>query len=88
MIASIVAACSAAMLSSAGGPEHVGVACRGVIAPAAFAAELSGFLIAKQAAMPAELVSLESALATGTGPDDPARLKRYLYERWRAGGVG
>lgn len=88
MIASVVAACSAAVLASGGGPEHRGGAGLLVIAPAAFAADLNGFLIAKQAAMPAELVSLESALAKGTGPDDPARLKRYLYERWRAGGVG
>ena len=56
-----------------------------IIAPHALAPALADFLAFKQARLPAELVELESALAAGKGPDDPERLKAFLYERWKGG---
>ncbi|MFN0060046.1 MAG: C25 family cysteine peptidase [Planctomycetota bacterium] len=57
-----------------------------IIAPHEFVASLRAFQQYKNAQMPTELVALESALKT-EGVDAPERLKRFLYEAWRARGV-
>ncbi len=59
-----------------------------VVAPERFHAALTGFIEYKRGLLPAELVSLEKALRDGTGVDDPERLKRFLYERWRKHHLG
>ncbi|MBK7404296.1 MAG: hypothetical protein IPJ41_06585 [Phycisphaerales bacterium] len=58
-----------------------------VVAPAGLAASLGEFVAFKGARLPTSLVTLEDALAAGEGADDPERLKRYLFERWREGGI-
>ena len=58
-----------------------------IVAPAALADSLGEFVAFKGERLTTELVTLEDALAAGEGVDDPERLKRYLYDRWRDGGV-
>ena len=56
-----------------------------VIAPRAFATALNDFIAFKKTRLPTELVFLEDVRDASTGTDDAAKLKRFLYERWRAG---
>jgi hypothetical protein len=58
-----------------------------IIAPDAFHETLRDFASFKNARLAAELVSLESILASSGGADDPERLKRYLFARWRDDGA-
>ena len=58
-----------------------------VVAPAGLAGALGEFVEFKRERLATSLVTLEDALAAGEGADDAERLKRYLYERWREGGV-
>lgn len=58
-----------------------------VIAPREMHAVLDEFVDAKRERMPTEVVVLEEVLATTDGVDEPERLKRYLYDRWRQDGV-
>jgi hypothetical protein len=58
-----------------------------IVAPAALADSLGEFVAFKGERLTTELVTLEDALAQGEGVDDPERLKRYLYDRWREDGV-
>lgn len=54
-----------------------------VLAPERFHPALAEFVKSKSLAT--ELVSLEEVLRTTEGADDPERVKRYLYGRWRQG---
>ena len=56
-----------------------------VVAPRAFGGSLGDFMADKKTRLPAELVFLEDILASSAGVDDAEKLKRFLYERWRAG---
>jgi len=58
-----------------------------IIAPDAFHDTLRDFAAFKRDRLATELVSLESILASSGGADDPERLKRYLFERWRDDGA-
>lgn len=58
-----------------------------IVAPAEFAAGLEEFVGFKSERLPTELVTLSAALEQAEGADDAERLKRYLFERWRADGV-
>lgn len=58
-----------------------------IVAPAALADSLTEFVEFKRERLPTALVTLEAALGAGEGADDPERLKRYLYGRWRDGGL-
>jgi len=59
-----------------------------VVAPEAFKPALRDFLTFKKTLLPVEFKSLESILANGRGVDDPEKLKRFLFERWRAHNLG
>jgi hypothetical protein len=58
-----------------------------VVAPEAFHDALRPFVAHKKRQLPAELISLEKVLKNSAGADDPEKLKRYLYDEWRAGGL-
>jgi hypothetical protein len=59
-----------------------------VVAPLAFHSALKDFVAHKSKLLPTELRSLEEILGSSKGVDDPEKLKRYLYEEWRRGGLG
>src|SRR5437016_2430134 len=59
-----------------------------IIAPERFHSVLGDYVRYKQRQLPTELVSLEKALASASGVDDPERLKRYLYNAWRQRKIG
>jgi len=59
-----------------------------IVAPEALASELDEFVAFKQERLETELVTLESVLATSEGVDDPEKVKRFLYGRWRSGSLG
>ncbi|MCW5777411.1 MAG: hypothetical protein KIS87_13325 [Phycisphaeraceae bacterium] len=58
-----------------------------VVAPRELAGALGEFVEFKRERLATTLVTLEDALAAGEGVDDAERLKRYLFGRWREGGV-
>ncbi|MCL4741662.1 MAG: hypothetical protein KJZ54_05595 [Phycisphaerales bacterium] len=58
-----------------------------IVAPRELAGALGEFVEFKRERLVTTLVTLEDALAAGEGVDDAERLKRYLYARWREGGV-
>ncbi len=87
-----VAAALAASAASAGAAEPVGAPLpHVVIAPAAWQEALAPYL-AHRAGSPQNdgvvFASIESITAATPGRDAPERLKRWLHERWRRGGVG
>jgi hypothetical protein len=55
-----------------------------IIAPEAWHEALRPYVHHKQFQLTTEVVSLESVLK-GEGVDDPERVKRFLYGRWRSG---
>jgi Peptidase family C25 len=55
-----------------------------VVAPRAFADALGDFVAFKKTRLRTELVFLEDILASSPGTDDAEKLKRFLYEKWRA----
>ena len=59
-----------------------------VVTPSKFQASLAGFLAHKANQLPTECVTLEDALKDQTGADDPEKLKRYLFQRWRDDHLG
>jgi hypothetical protein len=59
-----------------------------VIAPNSFHSALKEFIAYKQTVLPTELLSLEAVLATGSGVDDPEKIKRFLYQQWRERQLG
>lgn len=66
-------------------PEQVSFV---VVGPQAFADALEDYLRFKSDLLPTEFVSLEQVLKSSDGADDPERVKRYLYERWKNGKLG
>jgi len=50
-------------------------------------ATLDSYATGRAATIEAEIVALETLLESSDGADDPEKLKRYLYERWRDDGV-
>lgn len=56
-----------------------------VVAPRGFGASLADFIEDKKARLPTELVFLEDIVGASRGVDDAEKLKRFLYEKWRAG---
>ena len=58
-----------------------------VVAPERFHDALKEFVAYKQYDLGTELVSLEQVLKTGTGVDDPERLKQFLYAAWKTRGT-
>jgi hypothetical protein len=58
-----------------------------IVAPRAFQASLAEFVTFKRHRLPVELAVLEDAMDGAPGADDPERLKRFLYDCWRAGRV-
>ncbi len=56
-----------------------------VVAPASFHAAVAEFVAHKTAQLPTELVALEDVLKDQSGVDDPEKLKRFLFQRWRDG---
>ena len=59
-----------------------------VIGRQTFEPALREFLASKNQSLPAVFHSLESILATCEGVDDPEKVKRFLYSRWREQGAG
>ncbi|MCU0982873.1 MAG: C25 family cysteine peptidase, partial [Pirellulaceae bacterium] len=59
-----------------------------VVAPSEFQASLAEFLAHKAKQLPTECVALEDVLKGQTGVDDPEKLKRFLFQRWRDDRVG
>ena len=59
-----------------------------LIAPSRFHESLAEFLAHKTEQLPTELIALEDVLETQTGVDDPEKLKRFLYQRWRNDRLG
>ncbi len=61
-----------------------------VVAPQRFHLALAPFVKYKDTLLPTKLVALETILKDHAtrGVDDPERLKRYLYERWRKDNLG
>src|SRR5262245_43855746 len=55
-----------------------------IIAPDAFHEVLRPYVHHKQFQLSTDVVSLEGVLK-GDGVDDPEKVKRYLYDRWRRG---
>ena len=59
-----------------------------IIAPQAFHAVLQDFVKHKQQERPTALVALEEVLRQGQGVDDPEKLKRFLFQKWRKERLG
>lgn len=59
-----------------------------VVAPKRFHAALDKFIAFKKTLLPTELVALEDVLEKGQGIDDPEKLKRYFFERWKDKNLG
>lgn len=59
-----------------------------VVAPDQLRPALKEFIRFKQKLLPTDLVSLEKILRTSSGVDDPEKLKRFLYNRWRHHNLG
>jgi hypothetical protein len=54
-----------------------------VLGPKAFEGALEDYLRFKRELLPTEFVSLEQVLKSSDGADDPERVKRYLFDRWK-----
>jgi hypothetical protein len=59
-----------------------------VVAASEFQASLAEFLAHKAKQLPTECVALEDVLKGQTGVDDPEKLKRFLFQRWRDDRLG
>ncbi|HXT39535.1 MAG TPA: C25 family cysteine peptidase [Candidatus Angelobacter sp.] len=59
-----------------------------VIAPERFHPALKEFVRFKRKQLPTELISLEKVLTKSKGVDDPEKIKRFLYQEWRAQHLG
>ncbi|MCL4206538.1 MAG: hypothetical protein KJ000_28985 [Pirellulaceae bacterium] len=59
-----------------------------VVAPAGFHESLADFLAHKAKQLTVELVGLEDVLKDQSGVDDPEKLKRFLFGRWRDNRLG
>jgi hypothetical protein len=58
-----------------------------VVAQRTFHPDLQEFVRYKRRTLPTDLVALEDVLKRAKGEDDPARLKRYLFDRWKRDNV-
>src|SRR5437773_6078201 len=58
-----------------------------IVSPEKFAKELGTFVEHKSKRMPTELLTLEAALGEQKGVDEPERLKRAIFERWKSKNV-
>ncbi len=81
IIAAMAPGAGAAERSRLRNEEHRGMA---IVAPERFHHALGKFLAYRTKQRPTQLVSLESILKTHQGTDDPERLKRWLYQEWKA----
>jgi hypothetical protein len=59
-----------------------------IVAPRSFHKVLRPFVAHKQKLLPTELVALEDVLKKHEGGDDPEKLKRFLYDRWKTAHLG
>ena len=59
-----------------------------VVAPSEFRTPLAEFLAHKAKQLPTAWVALEDVLRGQTGVDDPEKLKRFLFQRWRDDHLG
>lgn len=59
-----------------------------VVAPRSFHSALADFVKHKNKLLPTELVALEEILENNSGVDDPEKLKRFLYDRWKSDRLG
>lgn len=57
-----------------------------IVSPKAMMGALGEYAKLRQASLNVELTELEGMLAATPGLDDPERLKRSVYERWKASG--
>jgi hypothetical protein len=58
-----------------------------IVAPDALRPALADYAAARQRALSCRVAILEEILAAAEGADDPERLKRWLFARWREGGL-
>jgi hypothetical protein len=58
-----------------------------VVAPRALSESLTDFIAYKKTHLPTELIILEDALGAAKGADDAEKLKRFVFEKWKAGKV-
>ena len=59
-----------------------------IVAPEQFHEDLAGYVEFRGADLPTSLYSLETILRDTDGVDDPERLKRFLFDRWRDDHLG
>jgi hypothetical protein len=59
-----------------------------IVAPRSFQAALAEFVAHKQKMLPTDFVALEEVLEKHSGVDDPEKLKRFLYQRWKNDRLG
>jgi len=59
-----------------------------VVAPDEFKALLEPYVQHRQQQLPTTLVSLQQVLKDSEGVDDPERLKRFLFDRWKEKQIG
>jgi hypothetical protein len=59
-----------------------------IVAPRSFHRALGPFVAHKQKQLPTELMALEDVLKKHEGVDDPEKLKRFFYERWKTAHLG
>ena len=59
-----------------------------VVAPDALRDAVAEFVKFKSEQLPTELVSLQEVLKSSGGVDDPERLKRFLFSRWKEKQIG
>ena len=59
-----------------------------IVAPDAFRVGLQEYVVYKKRFQPTEFVSLQEALKSTDGVDDPERLKRFLYTVWKNRNLG
>ncbi len=59
-----------------------------IVAPVSVHPTLTLFVGHKKRFMPTEVVALEAILKSTKGADDAEKLKRYLYDRWKADKIG
>lgn len=59
-----------------------------IVAPSRFQEALGPFVEHKKTIRPTELVAVEDLLKQADGADDPEKLKRFLFDAWKARKVG
>ncbi len=59
-----------------------------IVAPEKFRGDLQEYIASKKRFRPVEFATLEQALKTSDGVDDPERLKRFVFRAWKDHGLG